>query len=1328
MNEVTLPPSPNWYLDSILACSKDGTVAWGARHNIVITKRKQDSKILDYSIIKDAHIERVTSLAFSPEYGEPDKNLLVSAGDECTVKIWNLDTLSVVMAYSYPDTKQNVIGVDWSQKDPNIVYCINTEGSLISWNISFNTCYTISLGKLTATCLSTCPHDCNLVAVGSKAGLVYIVDTRGKSSIRYKLRGHDTEICSLSWCPVENNVINNEDNKDLLLASGGKDKSVFIWRAGGDGRYQLEMTLPNAPFDSRQHRSKSSISTGNWIAVCWAEPKLLLTSSSWGELLSWDLKIMNKNKPTCKLVHACHNRVLFSIATVPYICDNWRMRNSLTIWTAAQDRQIVCCSIKSDNNEIEYNIPTQGGYVYCIAACPVDTSRIAFGVGDTMLRIWNLSELHETSFDITTLWQKIKGNIRAIAWHPEKENLIAYGTVEGRIGMFDTNGNKLPILYKQYYRRTIYTLRWGPHPKTKNYTLYSCGEGDLVYYDAENPNKDPTLVLGKKCTELSWKPDFSCLAVGLQNGTILFYNRDLKECGHSISTMNIGVHCLAWHPDSTATDLKFSPLMNYIAVAYDATTITILDVSDLFEKKDETNILIESDDKPNDVQEITSKTVNKVVAQLNGHSNKIVCLAWSPHFSGYLVSSSYDYTAQVWNVERQELIATFAGHCGPVCCCMWSPLNPDFIMTGSADFTLRVWRISSQSVLKPEKKSKAKKNKQKTKENKNKILNDVYDENKDTSEIITEVADITSEVAKIELDMPMAIAKEVHKTKPEKIQYFPTYSKIMKNKSSILKSIKHLIQDNEETHSSNSECQSKEHVAIPFLFAKDADLLDIINNEKSILTAQGNHTAVTEMNMWHNNLKENLEIAVKEKRLNATLVSLSPSLSMKTWRDMCEAYANQLILESKPTKAVSYLLCIHKIYEAIDVFQNAEMFKEAYCLAKSKLDPNDTMITTVLKNWAKYELATGHFEGAAHCYVKLGEFSEAASLLARRKDVESLKIAAKLTMLSNNNVLSKSLAERSIMEALKNSDISAAEDSILKFPQIKYLSAQVKVFKELKKIIEKKTEISEICTWLKGEFDNGILQVCKNDCKEYETYYNDLCQHNIKNNLPDNPATLWADVSFQLTMAILCNSVEKQLTHLINVLSTISQYEMLHRKSITNHGHFLIKVLSNLDSKGPTQEESIYAPKCSLSKSLRAYLCIGLLNWIIDDANLVIDDETTKIIELIEELLEDVLEKQTVKYWSTTNEITKLEAQIASTLGKAQKVDESTHNEDNALLLEKLDAIKNDKKRFINERVCTPSPILVFSKSNELIDKFANEKVITKFATRLNKIWTEAIS
>lgn len=64
--------------------------------------------------------------------------------------------------------------------------------------------------------------------------------------------------------------------------------------------------------------------------------------------------------------------------------------------------------------DIKHRIPTQGGYIYCIAACPFDTSHVAIGAGDMMLRLWNLSEPHTTTFDVTMLWQKIKGKLRSV--------------------------------------------------------------------------------------------------------------------------------------------------------------------------------------------------------------------------------------------------------------------------------------------------------------------------------------------------------------------------------------------------------------------------------------------------------------------------------------------------------------------------------------------------------------------------------------------------------------------------------------------------------------------------------------------------------------------------------------------------------------------------------------------------------------------------------------------------------------------------------------------------------------------------------------------------
>lgn len=116
------------------------------------------------------------------------------------------------------------MGVDWSVKDNSLACAVNSQGYLLSCNTHYQTAKKISLGKLTATCLACCPHEAGLVAVGSKCGLIYIVDLDNNGSILYKLRGHDEEVVSLSWCPSDINVLSTDCTRDLLLASGAKDK------------------------------------------------------------------------------------------------------------------------------------------------------------------------------------------------------------------------------------------------------------------------------------------------------------------------------------------------------------------------------------------------------------------------------------------------------------------------------------------------------------------------------------------------------------------------------------------------------------------------------------------------------------------------------------------------------------------------------------------------------------------------------------------------------------------------------------------------------------------------------------------------------------------------------------------------------------------------------------------------------------------------------------------------------------------------------------------------------------------------------------------------
>lgn len=80
---------------------------------------------------------------------------------------------------------------------------------------------------------------------------------------------------------------------------------------------------------------------------------------------------------------------------------------------------------------------------------------------------------------------------------------------------------------------------------------------------------------------------------------------------------------------------------------------------------------------------------------------------------------------------------------------------------------------------------------------------------------------------------------------------------------------------------------------------------------------------------------------------------------------MCEAYASQLVLDGNPTKAVSYLLCIHKTHEAVKVLFEAKLFLESYVLARLKLPSDDALIPKIVQEWASFASKCGAYDDGA---------------------------------------------------------------------------------------------------------------------------------------------------------------------------------------------------------------------------------------------------------------------------------------------------------------------------------------------------------------------------
>lgn len=178
------------------------------------------------------------------------------------------------------------------------------------------------------------------------------------------------------------------------------------------------------------------------------------------------------------------------------------------------------------------------------------------------------------------------GKVSSLAWHPTIEGRLAFGTDEGRVGIFDTLSlTKPPLLSRTYHKGTVYNIAWGTLPSKEEQLLYSCGGNNILIHDpaaldAEAKNFNHLIESkGEKAqkfpsrTDFQWKTDYSLLAVGNEDGSVEIYS------GSSLSLLTIIVahkkliQCLKWHPLFTFDSPEPSKYGGWLAVASNDVTI-----------------------------------------------------------------------------------------------------------------------------------------------------------------------------------------------------------------------------------------------------------------------------------------------------------------------------------------------------------------------------------------------------------------------------------------------------------------------------------------------------------------------------------------------------------------------------------------------------------------------------------------------------------------------------------------------------------------------------------------------------------------------------------
>ena len=465
-----------------------------------------------------------------------------------------------------------------------------------------------------------------------------------------------------------------DDNDESLLAISSRDKSITIW-SSKTGRQVACLRLPGANGKAKQDQKMS------WTTCFWWKRDVLLSSGIHGELLEWNLDKITKRTQDglyraeghaeLQVVHREHARTLYSIHTT-----------GASIQSSGQDRSIV--SFHWESHSLDFHLPAFAAKVYSIVPNCLDPSVIAISAGDAQIRVWKMKS-NKALFDVNTIWQKLNGaKITTLAWHPDKDNILAFGTDEGRVGLLDAFSNRsIPTFCDYKHRSTVYNLCFGPAVgnKVKSLSsgddshsrkmLYSCGDGAVMMHSTKQEGSKTVNVddvinetngLARKQpnrSDVMFQPEeFKFMVLGSDDGMIEVLNVPRLEIVCVLKSFQKLVQSLAWHPKFIGSSSEPSAYKNWIATASNEVDIHVWDLTSPLEStqvvsggcldvSDVDNLNGSINTEKGDAAAAAWPILTEPTSVLSGHHLRVICLNWSPHENAKLLSVSYDCTAQV---------------------------------------------------------------------------------------------------------------------------------------------------------------------------------------------------------------------------------------------------------------------------------------------------------------------------------------------------------------------------------------------------------------------------------------------------------------------------------------------------------------------------------------------------------------------------------------------------------------------------------------------------------------------------------------------------------
>ncbi|CAL8125894.1 unnamed protein product [Orchesella dallaii] len=976
---------------------------------------------------------------YLPVKGAP----LVTACKEGYVRVWNVQQNCVMYhdVHKIANNKNvNVVCVDWSVRNPSVIYSMDEEGCLVSWHIRKGKLKINSFGKINPTSLHACPHEDNIVAFGTKGGNIFIaeVDAAGKNNakILHKVR-HDEEVVGTLWCPTQEWNSNRSDSKNksgAILASSVqsvKPPTIRLWSKNAEDRgiYQV--------WEKEKHGSKPF---RNFSSLLWAtDPNsgssFLLTSAKHGQIISY-----SSDSLLPEFVHDVHQHSsIFGLVQCGDI-----------LWSTSFEPVIVGWNLRT--MKVSCVIPTFKG-VCAISSSPSVESLLAVGGNDACVRAVNFVSDYprKNSVGPPVVSARMRSKIMALAWHPEKDNLIGFGTDDGVLGVFELCENRRhTTCFDRRVGGIVYAVDWGPPTRSKSLNmeqasstkekedterkssvfLYACG-GNCVYMinpskpsnplvsvskiiDITNPQSarfsgvDSTSVtVACKASDIRWSPDFTVFAVGYNDGRVELYTPPFMQLKIWIKCHGRAIQFLSWRPfDFIQKKLSPSHKQVWFASTSNDATARLFNFEGLFDES------FMADDTAKSKLLISSAATLRIP---NGE--RIISCAWSPHDPELILTVSYDKTGIVWNIATGTPIARYFGHDSRLVAGVFHPTHKYSIITASdeliEDGSVHVWDYRNCPFQQsPPSATKAEKVKPFYVES---GLQPAVEKEPMESVVEVELKNASSHV-RTTSDTKSTTKKKKRGQSKARTLLPATSSMFTNSKNSFESEIRYLVdgvvpdagsnadsvtqvpngnkvEKSKEASGTTSDCENSDNDEDDAVTGESmfhlgllGDFTQCVNTMKVECEShanRGNWEKGCLLATWMGDA-EFVEKCVREGQVTETVVLCAKTLGKQVFITACEAYAEKLLLQEDISKAATYLFMAGQREKAIQVLADNKLYRDAVALIKMSMSKGHKIHIDTVKKWLTQLIQNGSLEEAAKVYCSIGLYGDALAVIEKR--------------------------------------------------------------------------------------------------------------------------------------------------------------------------------------------------------------------------------------------------------------------------------------------------------------------------------------------------------